>query len=147
MKRQKANSLKNITWSELWKQNIKAKKVYSIIKLDRGHAGMKFTRDTSQPQQFALIQKKKTRMKSWKNHYTWRWKWQEVRKFSRSTQACFKSHENRSLMLRINENHCQIAKKKAALNENLPTLRIDSPFVVQFNKSYFRRQGLFFCLQ
>ena len=28
MKRQKANSLKNITWSELGKQNIQAKKVY-----------------------------------------------------------------------------------------------------------------------
>ena len=28
MKRQKANSLGNITWSELGKQNIKAKKVY-----------------------------------------------------------------------------------------------------------------------
>ena len=28
MKRQKANSLENITWSELGKQNIQAKKVY-----------------------------------------------------------------------------------------------------------------------
>ena len=66
--------------------------------------------------------------------------------FSRLTQACYKSHENRSLMLRINENRCQIGKK-TALNENLPTLPIDSPFIVQFNKSYFRRQGLFFGLQ
>ena len=28
MKRQKANSLKNITWSELGKQNVQGKKVY-----------------------------------------------------------------------------------------------------------------------
>ena len=32
MQRQKENSLENITWSELGKQNIQAEKVYSIIK-------------------------------------------------------------------------------------------------------------------
>ena len=86
MKRQKENSLENITWSKLGKQNIQAKKVYSIIKLDRGHAGMKFTRDTT---------------------------------------ICFNSKEeiDRIITLdsgndgkfdidRINENHCQIGKKR-----------------------------------
>ena len=31
MKRQKANSLENITWSELGKQNLQAKKVYCLV--------------------------------------------------------------------------------------------------------------------
>ena len=35
MKRQKANSLGNITWSELGKQNIKAKKIYFLKVADK----------------------------------------------------------------------------------------------------------------
>ena len=36
-------------------------------------------------------------------------------------------------LLARHNNHCE--NHKAALNENLPPFRIDSSFVVQFNKS------------
>ena len=59
-------------------------------------------------------------------------KWQEIRKFAISTQSCHKSHKNRSLMFRINEIAAETTKQ-LYLNENLPTFRIDSLFVIQFN--------------
>lgn len=41
----------------------------------------------------------------------------------------------------LKQNHCRI--HKVALNENLPTFSTVSSFIVQFNKSQFRRLGLF----
>ena len=50
-----------------------------------------------------------------------------------NSEICY-LNKNRSLVLRINEIAAE-ATKQLYLNENLPTFRIDSLFVIQFNKS------------
>ena len=51
------------------------------------------------------------------------------------------TYKDRSLNASLKQNHCRI--HKVALNENLPTFSTVSSFIVQFNKSQFRRLGLF----
>ena len=52
------------------------------------------------------------------------------------------TYKDRSLNASLKQNHCRI--HKVALNENLPTFSTVSSFIVQFNKSQFRRlEGYF----
>ena len=87
----------------------------SIIKLDRGHAILN-TQGTSLPSIcFYLVLNEQTRKKQ-----------------NESLHLKVEMTRSGNLLAR-HKNHRQ--NHKAALNENLPPFRIDSSFVVQFNKS------------
>ena len=79
MKRQKANSLENITWSELGKQNIQGKKVYYYQALSL----VLLTQSKTFPLVFLLDPKSTTCLPSWRQFIVYLLSWRKVQRSKR----------------------------------------------------------------
>ena len=79
MKKQKANSLENITWSELGKQNIQGKKVYYYQALSL----VLITQSKTFPLVFLLDPKSTTCLPSWRQFIVYLLSWRKVQRSKR----------------------------------------------------------------